>query len=327
MRDDVRKARLFLCLLSLCAQPSRGESYQHLIPPRVPATQRQLLPSATHAAVYHTLVIPVFILSSIPEIHRDQGARHRSPTSRSISSPSRFSSSQAICWPYTKPTYYSNVPFHPLGNASLQRHCIPSVLGLALFYSGLFSLCPPPSALQFRSSRSRNTTTTMFGRKKAPDPAGDRTGDHPGSDRTLTNESAHASPAQIKRATRTRFIWALIAALLLLISVIFLILVEVGNIGDRAVSRDTYFIQIDLSNIVPVSVPNAMLINSIAQTLGLNDYYRVGLWNYCAGNIGTGILNCSKPQTMWWFNPVEIIQSQLLAGASSMSTLYQLQLH
>lgn len=152
----------------------------------------------------------------------------------------------------------------------------------------------------------------MFGRQKSD----------PGSDRTLTNDNGTAQPSkwQIKRATRPRFVWALIAALLLLISVIFIILVEVGNIGDRAVSRDTYFINLDLSNIVPVSVPNAVLINSIAQTLGLNDFYRVGLWNYCAGNIGEGIITCSKPQTMWWFNPVEIIQSQLLAGASSKST-------
>lgn len=151
----------------------------------------------------------------------------------------------------------------------------------------------------------------MFGRKKSDQ----------GSDRTLTEDHAGAQPtqSQIKRASRSRFVWALIAAFLLLISLIFLILVEVGNIGDRAVSRDTYFITLDLSNIVPVSVPNAVLINSIAQTLGLNDYYRVGLWNYCAGNIGTGLVNCSKPQTMWWFNPVEIIQSQLLAGASSKS--------
>lgn len=157
----------------------------------------------------------------------------------------------------------------------------------------------------------------MFGRKKSePSSDIDRTSDHPGSDRTLTNDASHATPAQIKRATRTRFIWALLAAFLLLILVIFLILVEVGNIGDRAVSRDTYFITIDLSHIVPVSVPNSLLINSIAQTLGLNDYYRVGLWNYCAGNVGEGIVSCSKPETLWWFNPVDIIQSQLLAGAS-----------
>ena len=158
----------------------------------------------------------------------------------------------------------------------------------------------------------------MFGRKKEVDPVRDSDG-HRGSDQTLTNDHTHATPAQIKRATRTRWIWALISAFLLLLTVIFLILVEVGNIGDRAVSRDTYFIKLDLSNIVPVSVPNALLINSIAQTLGLNDYYQVGLWNYCAGNNGEGLVSCSKPETLWWFNPVEIIQSQLLAGASSTS--------
>lgn len=75
----------------------------------------------------------------------------------------------------------------------------------------------------------------------------------------------------------------------------------------------------DISDIIPVSVPNAVLINSIAQSLGLHDFYTVGLWNYCEGYNGQGTTSCSDPQTLYWFNPVEIIQSQLLAGATSTS--------
>ena len=74
--------------------------------------------------------------------------------------------------------------------------------------------------------------------------------------------------------------------------------------------------KLDLSHIMPQSVPNASLINSIARTLGLHDFYQVGLWNYCEG-YGNGITECSKPVTMYWFDPVSIMLSELLAGATS----------
>lgn len=104
--------------------------------------------------------------------------------------------------------------------------------------------------------------------------------------------------------------------LVYLAAVVFMILVEIGNINDKPVIRDTYFINIDLTNIIPESVPNAQLINSLAQSIGLHDFYQVGLWNYCEGYNGQGITDCSKPVTLYWFNPVEILLNQLLAGAT-----------
>ena len=95
-----------------------------------------------------------------------------------------------------------------------------------------------------------------------------------------------------------------------------MILVEIGETQNKDVMRSTYFININLSNIIPLSVPNAVLINSIAQSVGLHDFYRVGLWGYCEGYNDQGVTSCSSPQTLYWFNPVEIIQSQLLAGAT-----------
>lgn len=74
--------------------------------------------------------------------------------------------------------------------------------------------------------------------------------------------------------------------------------------------------KLDLSHIIPQAVPQAALINSIARTLGLHDFYQVGLWNYCAG-YDNGITGCSKPRTLYWFNPVQIILSELLSGATS----------
>jgi hypothetical protein len=105
---------------------------------------------------------------------------------------------------------------------------------------------------------------------------------------------------------------------LYLIAWIFLLLVVIGNIANKPVLRSTYFLYLDLSNIIPVSVPNAVLINSIAQTIGLHDFYQVGLWNFCEGYNGDGITHCSKPETLYAFNPVEIILNELLSGASSM---------
>lgn len=154
----------------------------------------------------------------------------------------------------------------------------------------------------------------MFGSKKHQDAAPDGPGE--GSDRTLTDDF-EPSLAQVKRATRTRFYWALFSSFLLLISIVFLILVEVGNTKVNSIRNRIYFLKIDVSDIIPVSVPNSVLINSIAQSLGLHDFYSVGLWNFCEGYNGQGVTDCSTPETLYWFNPVEIIQSELLAGATS----------
>ena len=145
----------------------------------------------------------------------------------------------------------------------------------------------------------------MFGRRKS------RT-----SSQTLTPDYT-PSKAQLKRATRTRRIFTILTSFLLLVSLVFLILVEIGGTRVNPTLNKIYFIRLDLSDIIPVSVPNAQLINSIAQTLGLHDFYTVGLWGYCEGYNGQGVTECSDPQTLYWFNPVEILQSQLLAGATS----------
>jgi len=159
----------------------------------------------------------------------------------------------------------------------------------------------------------------MFGRKSKS------------SDRTLTEDDNdhdnsrsdhihstpyHPSKSEIKRATRVRLLWALFTSLLLLISLVFTILVELGNTKINPILNKIYFIRLDLSDIIPVRVPNSVLINSIARTLGLHDFYTVGLWGFCEGYNGEGVTNCSKPEMLYWFNPVEILQEQLLAGAT-----------
>lgn len=121
----------------------------------------------------------------------------------------------------------------------------------------------------------------------------------------------------MKRATRTRWIWCLITSFFLFVTVIFLILVEIGNTYNSGALPDWYFLKLNVTNVIPASVANYQLLNSIARSLGLHDFYQVGLWNYCEGYNAQGVTGCSHPQTLYYFNPVAIIQSELLAGASS----------
>ncbi|KAH8685577.1 SUR7/PalI family-domain-containing protein [Tricladium varicosporioides] len=135
------------------------------------------------------------------------------------------------------------------------------------------------------------------------------------SDRTLTHN--HDPGVNIKRATRTRKTWVLISCFFFFISVIFLILTIIGNINKKAVVRDTWFFYLDLTNIIPVSTGGSItLVNSLARSLGLHDFYQIGLWNFCEGYNDEGITYCSPNKMLYWFNPVEILLDELLAGAT-----------
>lgn len=118
----------------------------------------------------------------------------------------------------------------------------------------------------------------------------------------------------------------IIRSLLYLLAWIFILLVVIGNLSTKPVLRNTYFLYLDLSNIIPLSVPNAVLINSIARSIGLHDFYTVGLWNFCEGYKNEGFTGCSKAQAMYAFNPINIILSELLSGASSMLSKIEPQL-
>lgn len=166
---------------------------------------------------------------------------------------------------------------------------------------------PSPSCLRHSASLLHFVNMPFFRRKQ--------------SNATSSTSSPAVVPdltkSQIKRATRTRKIFALLTSFFLVIAVIFLILVEVAGTYNRSPINNWYFIRLDLSHIIPVTVPNFALINTIAQSLGLHDFYQVGLWGFCEGYNSEGVTYCSPPQTLYWFNPVEILRNELLAGASS----------
>ena len=139
-----------------------------------------------------------------------------------------------------------------------------------------------PSALRFRRSPRSSTTGGRFS-------SADLTSSEKSSSRHANAASQHrrqVSRADIKRSTKLRKSFATVASISYLISFVFLVLILIGNTSNRPVLREVYFFKLDLSNIIPLSAPNAMLINSIAQTLGLHDFYQVGLWNFCEGYNG-----------------------------------------
>ena len=122
---------------------------------------------------------------------------------------------------------------------------------------------------------------------------------------------------QMHRATRTRMIWSVVTSACLFISFILLVVVEVGSTSTKSGVRDIWFLKLNLANVVPSSFPNSFLLNSIARSLGLHDFYTVGLWNFCEGYNDQGYTDCAPSQACWWFDPVSIVKGQLLAGASS----------
>lgn len=107
----------------------------------------------------------------------------------------------------------------------------------------------------------------------------------------------------------------IVAALFYFITIPFLIMVSLGNTHINPILNDIYFFKLDVSQIIPISVENSNLLNSVARSLGLHDFYQVGLWNFCEGYNNEGVTYCSSPVPLYWFNPVEVLVSELLAGA------------
>ena len=133
--------------------------------------------------------------------------------------------------------------------------------------------------------------------------------------------------APLREPTYKRpFLSSLFTAILFFLCFIFLILVQTGNTAVTKHVGSVYFFKLDLSKVVPDSAPDAKRIMEIAHRLGVHDFYQVGLWNFCEGDVGPGLTFCGKPKSLYWFNPVEIFESELLNGAfdngSSKSDFY-----
>ncbi|RDL38100.1 Uncharacterized protein BP5553_05533 [Venustampulla echinocandica] len=142
-----------------------------------------------------------------------------------------------------------------------------------------------------------------------------RNDNSPASGATPTAEGGHVVGRNVGKTRRRN--WVMLSSLFYLISLIFLILTIIGNINNKAVIRDTWIFNINLSKVIPVSTPaDITFVNSLARSLGLHDFYQVGLWSFCEGYTNEGITFCSSPKALFWFNPVAILLNELLAGAT-----------
>jgi hypothetical protein len=156
-----------------------------------------------------------------------------------------------------------------------------------------------PSICDFGWQSNGNTTPE----KEKPSPSG------------LANHAP--SSGERRRLPRTHNPVVLIAQGCNLASIVFLILVLLGSTHNTHALTEIYFLKIDLSQVIPRGSPNAVLVNSIAQTLGLHGFYQVGAWNYCEGYQSEGVTFCGTPRALYSFDPIEILVSQLFQGATS----------
>jgi hypothetical protein len=89
----------------------------------------------------------------------------------------------------------------------------------------------------------------------------------------------------------------IVAAIFYLITIPMLILVAVGNTKkSSSILGSIYFFKLDVSNIIPIQVDNHNLLNSVARSLGLHDFYQVGIWNFCEGYNDESVLPSCYPQ-------------------------------
>ncbi|BFZ53078.1 hypothetical protein PYCC9005_000101 [Savitreella phatthalungensis] len=106
-----------------------------------------------------------------------------------------------------------------------------------------------------------------------------------------------------------------------LVAVVFQVVTCVGGL-DRAGLRDLYFLRMNTSNIVPASeTPYASTLNTVAQRLGLQNFYQTSLFTYCYGNATTNgttlgpVTGCNASSIHYAFSPVKIIENSLAIGA------------
>ena len=130
---------------------------------------------------------------------------------------------------------------------------------------------------------------------------------------------AHLTKADLRTSTKARKAFAIISSVLFFISLVFLILIQIGNLSNMHVLGDLYMFKIDTTNIKLIDGPKSSnQVRLTAQQSGMYDFYQVGLWNFCEGFKGKGIQRCSKPTLMYWFNPVQIILDELMKGEEGM---------
>ncbi|GES61406.1 integral membrane protein [Aspergillus terreus] len=127
-----------------------------------------------------------------------------------------------------------------------------------------------------------------------------------------------------------RFLCILTPYALTIASLVCIIMVGLGcTNANSGTLNDLYFFRANLQNITSnsssvtsevtdalkdagVSVSDGDIqsaLQEVEKSFDLKDFYTIGLWGYCDGNINDhkyNVSNCSKPESMFWFNPLDV---------------------
>lgn len=123
-----------------------------------------------------------------------------------------------------------------------------------------------------------------------------------------------------------RFACIFLPMALTIASLLCLVLVFSGQTNkNMALPRDLYFFKADTREFndnpgaaIPDKLPNNVNLDNdllhalqgIAKTKELKDFYTVGLWNFCEGDIDDKgketVTFCSERKTNFWFNPIDV---------------------
>jgi len=120
-----------------------------------------------------------------------------------------------------------------------------------------------------------------------------------------------------------RFACIFVPMALTIISLVCLLMVASGQLNkDNKIQRDIYFMKADTSDfndnpkaiqtLNNLNIDNNLLaaLQKASSNLQLEDFYTVGLWNYCWGDEQPDgkqvIKDCSPRKNSFWFDPVEV---------------------
>jgi len=112
-----------------------------------------------------------------------------------------------------------------------------------------------------------------------------------------------------------RICWNIIPLFFACVALTFTLLVMISGTSAHNQLSDIYFMKINTTDIIPVSVPASGDFNSTAESLGLHDFYQNSLWGYCEGdNDNDTVSRCSNPTPMYTFDITQIFSQELFAG-------------
>ncbi|CAK7567979.1 MAG: hypothetical protein SEPTF4163_005957 [Sporothrix epigloea] len=136
-------------------------------------------------------------------------------------------------------------------------------------------------------------------------------------------EAIRPSREEMWLATRfRRYLIGICCALYLVATLLLIVKAQTGSTSKSRPSTDIFLFRFNLSVLFDSSYDSGLNVSDLAlsnaktESLGLHNYYQVGLWGYCVGETASAFSSCSRPQAFYWFNPVAILLGEMLNTSS-----------